>query len=97
MRHALCSGLARALENLWHWIVSGVLIIAVGTCGSDAHSADRENATKTTTPIKHLIVVIAENRSFDHLFGVYRPRRVQRIDNLLSRGIVNEDGSHEFS
>jgi phospholipase C len=48
---------------------------------------------KTATPIKHVIVVIAENRSFDHIFGVYKPRDGQRIDNLLSRRIVKEDGS----
>jgi phospholipase C len=47
----------------------------------------------TATPIKHLIVVIGENRSFDHIFGVYKPRDDQRIRNLLSRGIVKEDGS----
>ena len=27
--------------------------------------------TKTKTPIKHLVVIIPENRSFDHLFGTY--------------------------
>ena len=48
---------------------------------------------KTATPIKHVIVVIAENRSFDHIFGVYKPRDGQRIENLLSRRIVKEDGS----
>src|SRR5262249_58618979 len=53
----------------------------------------RAQSIKTATPIKHVIVVIAENRSFDHIFGVYKPRHGQRIDNLLSRGIVNEDGT----
>jgi phospholipase C len=29
------------------------------------------NSLKTKTPIKHLVVVFNENRSFDHYFGVY--------------------------
>lgn len=47
---------------------------------------------RTMTPIKHLIVIIGENRSFDHVFGLYRPRNGQTISNLLSKGIVNADG-----
>lgn len=47
----------------------------------------------TTTPIKHVIVIIGENRSFDHLFGTYVPRPGQHVWNLLSEGIVNRDGS----
>jgi hypothetical protein len=44
---------------------------------------------KTATPIKHLIVVIRENRTFDNLYATYVPKRGQHIWNLLSRGIVN--------
>src|SRR5579872_5791000 len=29
------------------------------------------NSLKTKTPIKHLVVVFNENRSFDHYFGTY--------------------------
>jgi phospholipase C len=47
----------------------------------------------TATPIKHIIVIIGENRSFDHVFGVYKPQAGQTVWNLLSKGIVNEDGS----
>jgi len=50
-----------------------------------------DNATKT--PIKHVIIIIAENRSFDHVFGVYSPPSGQRVRNLLSEGIVTEDGT----
>jgi len=49
--------------------------------------------TPTTTPVKHIIVVLAENRSFDHLFATYRPPRGETVFNLLSEGIINEDGS----
>ena len=47
----------------------------------------------TTTPIKHVIIVVGENHTFDNLFGTYRPKAGQTIDNLLSKGIVNADGS----
>jgi phospholipase C len=32
---------------------------------------DTVNALKTKTPIKHLVVIFNENRSFDHYFGTY--------------------------
>jgi len=31
------------------------------------------NDGKTTTPIKHVIVIIGENRSFDYVFATYQP------------------------
>ncbi|MDD5034154.1 MAG: alkaline phosphatase family protein [Methylococcaceae bacterium] len=50
-------------------------------------------AAPTTTPIKHLIVVIGENVSFDTLFGTYIPAQGQSVFNLLSQGIVKADGT----
>ncbi len=47
----------------------------------------------TATPIKHVIIVIGENRSFDNLFATYTPPNGQQIWNLLSEKIVNADGS----
>jgi phospholipase C len=48
----------------------------------------------TASPIKHVIVLIGENRGLDHTFGVYKPKgQGQTISNLLSKGIVNEDGT----
>jgi phospholipase C len=46
------------------------------------------------TPIKHVIVIIGENRSFDHVFATYVPsRRGETVDNLLSKGIVKLDSN----
>jgi phospholipase C len=64
-----------------------------------------DDAPRTATPIKHVIVIIGENRTFDHLFATYKPKNGQSVDNLLSKGIVNEDGtpgpnyakSHQFA
>jgi acid phosphatase len=47
----------------------------------------------TVTPIRHLIVIVGENHSFDNLFGVYQPQRGQSVRNLLSEGIVKLDGT----
>ena len=56
-------------------------------------TALQPNDTQTTTPIKHVIVIIGENRSFDHVFGTYQPKPGQSVYNILSEGIVNADGS----
>lgn len=55
--------------------------------------ADSASEQRTTTPIKHVIIIVGENRTFDHLFATYKPRGEQTIDNLLTRGIVKQDGS----
>jgi phospholipase C len=47
----------------------------------------------TQTPIKHLIVIIGENRSFDHVFATYVPQPGQSINNLLSEGIITLDAN----
>lgn len=52
------------------------------------------DTVKTASPIKHVVVLIGENRGLDHTFGVYKPKgKKETISNLLSKGIVNEDGS----
>jgi len=45
------------------------------------------------TPIQHVIIVVGENHTFDNLFGTYQAVGGQHVDNLLSRGIVNADGT----
>src|SRR5215467_5900456 len=48
----------------------------------------------TASPIKHVIIIVGENRSFDHLFATYVPKRGdERVRNLLSAGIIKADGS----
>jgi phospholipase C len=46
----------------------------------------------TTTPIKHVIIIIGENWSFDSVFATYQPK-TGTVMNLLSQGIVNPDGT----
>ena len=47
----------------------------------------------TSSPIKHVIIIVGENRSFDHVFATYKPKEGESVDNLLSKGIINEDGT----
>ena len=49
---------------------------------------------KTATPIKHVIIIVGENRSFDHLFATYEPKdRTRRCATSCPRGIINADGA----
>jgi phospholipase C len=63
---------------------------ALGVPMVEAHTPDP--STNTRTPIKHVIVIIGENRSFDHVFATYVPKHNQQIWNLLSEGIVTAEG-----
>jgi phospholipase C len=60
-----------------------------GSRGGAAGLHDRD----TVSPIRHVIVIVGENRGFDHVFATYVPRPGQHVSNLLSRGIVNADGT----
>jgi phospholipase C len=65
--------------------------------GSNAHAGPiggaSSNDRKTDSPIKHVIIIVGENRTFDHVFATYEPREGEHVDNLLSKGIIKEDGS----
>src|SRR5450759_4409581 len=52
------------------------------------HQADPH----TSTPIKHVIVIIGENHTFDNVFGTFQPDSGQSAFNLLSQGIVRCSG-----
>jgi hypothetical protein len=68
-------------------------IITSSICVESVLAQTTAAPEQTTTPIKHLIVVVGENHTFDDLFGGYQPRRGQAVSNLLSKGIINKDGS----
>ena len=58
--------------------------ISQGLSGGDPHTA---------TPIKHVIVIIGENHTFDNIFGTFQPLNGQKVFNLLSQGIVTCPGN----
>jgi phospholipase C len=49
-------------------------------------------STIPTTPIQHIIVIVGENRTFDHVFATYTSPSGDAVSNLLSKGIVTADG-----
>ncbi len=58
-----------------------------------AAGTDAAASLETKSPIKHVVILIGENRGLDHTFGVYKPKgKGQTISNLLSKGIVKENG-----
>src|SRR5580704_3416414 len=76
-------------------VALGTLALAQMSLGTSfaAVEAARSPETRTASPIKHVIVIIGENRSFDHVFATYVPKRGEHVWNLLSEGIVKADGS----
>src|SRR5437879_3591784 len=73
--------------------ISAVLLAAgFNSTPAQADKASKDDAN-TATPIKHVIVIVGENRSFDHLFATYVPKPGETVNNLLSEGIVNADGT----
>jgi phospholipase C len=63
------------------------------SAAAQAAAADSA-AISTASPIKHVIIIVGENRSFDHLFATYEPKhRGEKIQNLLSEKIINADGT----
>ena len=73
------------------------LIISVGPSVPSVFAGVAKKAqtadSKTATPIKHVIVIVGENRSFDHLFATYTPKAGETVNNLLSEKIINPDGT----
>jgi phospholipase C len=74
------------------------VVIAQNDASKQAPAApapyDSEDRSPTTrSPIKHVILIIGENRTFDNVFATYTPPKGQSIWNLLSKGIVNADGT----
>jgi phospholipase C len=70
------------------------LQLAIGAPLTEAAATPTRSGDQLTrTPIRHLIVIIGENRSFDHVFATYVPRQGEHVWNLLSEGIVDSNGS----
>ncbi len=70
--------------------VAVTVMMTAAAAGSAPHASP---GPRTTTPIKHVVVIIGENHSFDNVFATYQPPRRQKIWNLLSEGIVTKSGA----
>jgi len=91
---SVCSAVVRWTEFA---VFAGVLVLplfGMGMVDAEAAPATAVDAIATATPIKHVIIIVGENRSFDHLFATYVPKTGgETILNLLSEKIVNADGT----
>ncbi len=75
-------------------ITAAIFQLAIGTSFTSAYAQDDSGRDRdTASPIKHVIVIIGENRSFDHVFATYVPKKGESVWNLLSEGIVKADGT----
>ena len=74
---------------------TAIFQLAIGSPFANAQTGSTTSSSdnNTATPIKHVIVIIGENRSFDHVFATYVPVKGQTVNNLLSEGIVKADGT----
>src|SRR5438876_11006225 len=80
------------------WLTLGPTVVALAIAGPWLEGRaddvrDHENHGGTQTPIKHVIVLIGENHSFDNVFATYRPKHGRLVSNLLAKGIIRPDGS----
>ena len=58
-----------------------------------AQAQQNSSGPQPRTPIEHVIMIIGENRTFDHVFATYTPRAGETVNNLLSQGIIKADGT----
>jgi phospholipase C len=67
----------------------------LGPLVTSAQAQQQATATPATTktPIKHVIIIVGENRTFDHIFATYTPVKGETVHNLLSEHIIKEDGT----
>jgi len=88
--------LKNAVSNSLHHFKMSVVTLMIlqlslgGLLTAPVQAQDKPNSD---TPIKHVIVLIGENRTFDHLFATYKPKHGESVKNLLSEGIINADGT----
>jgi phospholipase C len=71
-----------------------MMLIALQVFAGLSQSAYAQTAAPaTTTPIKHVIIIIGENRTFDHVYATYKPQAGETVSNLLSKGIIKANGN----
>lgn len=88
------------LRRVWLSFVFIGIVVLGSACSQGTGSTTNQSQTatdqaasiSTTTPIKHIIVIIGENHTFDNLFGAYQPPSGQTIFNLLSEGLITPSG-----
>ena len=73
--------------------LASLALLQFSVLGPLVGSARAQEENHPQSPIKHVIVIVGENRSFDHIFATYKPKEGESVSNLLSKGIIKEDGT----
>lgn len=80
------------IRHVARGVLAGALSIAL--CGTPVWGQESSRTgSGPQTPIKHLIIVVGENHTFGNVFGAYQPVQGESVSNLLSNGIINQDGT----
>src|ERR1700730_1178053 len=93
MRATVANRQARWYRSAFVAVAIALLGMGIAGSASSANPSDATDRPTTVSPIKHVIVVIGENQSFDHLYGTHVPPSGDSISNLLVKGIVRPDGA----
>jgi phospholipase C len=80
-----------ALRCLRAGLVTIATVQMVFAGGAVPLEAARPAAALPTSPIQHVIIIVGENRTFDHIFATYVPK-TGTVNNLLSQEIINANG-----
>lgn len=89
-----CMNIKKVVVEGLKWLRAagcGIALSQFSLGGLVANAQDR--SAVTATPIKHVIVIIGENRSFDHVFATYVPMPGQTVHHLLSEEIIQLDSN----
>src|ERR1700722_12016695 len=81
------------LAQVRQHLVVGASLVALTANLSTPMPVSAQEHPVTASPIQHVIVIIGENRSFDHVFATYVNKNGEGVSNLLSKGIIKADGS----
>jgi len=84
---------ARTLDGIRVGLIA--FSLAQFSSGVTLAKSARHQDRPTHSPIEHVIVVIGENRSFDHVFATYVPKNAGTVNNLLSEGIIALDADNK--
>lgn len=85
----------RGAPRLLAACAAALCALGLAACGgANGTGETATDALETASPVKHVIIVVGENRSFDHVFATYVPRHPEEgIHNLLSEEIVTPSGA----
>src|ERR1700736_4397962 len=93
----LRASLARRLGRSLLGASVATLALSQGVRAQDDRDHDGGNPIeqiRTASPIKHVIIIVGEKRSFEHLFATYVPKSDdERVLNLFSERVIKADGS----